>query len=101
MTSIATENSKRYRSLKLAAGLAISAFVVFGTFAGSASAQQRREENRHWDRGGDHGDRGNWGGGGYYAPPPVVYGAPYYAPPPVVYAPGVGVNLPGVSIGIQ
>jgi hypothetical protein len=27
-------------------------------------------------------------------------GAPYYAPP-VVYGPGIGIALPGVSIGIR
>jgi hypothetical protein len=35
----------------------------------------------------------------------VIYGSPYrygYGyPPPVVYGPGIGINLPGVSIGIH
>ena len=91
MTCISDSKSKRRLPAKLAAGLAISAFLVLGTFVASASAQVV------------------YGGPYYsappvYGPPPVVYAAPYsapyYAPPPVVYGPAVGVNLPGVSIGI-
>jgi hypothetical protein len=67
-----------------------------------------------WHHDHDDGHHGDWhrdnhwrGGGvwtgGYYAPPPVVYSTPYpaYPPPPVVYAPGVSLNLPGVSVGIR
>jgi hypothetical protein len=99
MTRIIDTNSRRHLSGKLAAGLAISAFLLLGTALASASAEDRHDDRR----GGDH--RGDWhdrGGGGYYAAPPVVYGAPsYYAPPPVVYGPAVGIYLPGVSVGIQ
>jgi hypothetical protein len=69
--------------------------LVLGTFAGSASAQERRGEHREYHH--------NWNGG-YYRAPPVVYGSPYgssyYYPPPVVYGPGIGIGLPGVNIGI-
>jgi hypothetical protein len=97
MTCSNGTNSKRALSTKLAAGLAISAFLVLGSFVASADAQPRRDEH-HDDRG-----RGGWAGhgGGYYVAPPVVYGAPYYyAPPPVVYGPAVGVYLPGVTVTV-
>lgn len=102
MACITGTNSRRHLSAKLTSGLAISAFLVLGTFIASANAEQRRDEHRGGDR---HGDWHGGGGGGYYPAPPVVYGAPYYAPyyatPPVVYGPAVGVYLPGVTIGIQ
>jgi hypothetical protein len=102
MTCIIDTKSKRRLSAKLAAGIAISALLVFGTFVASSSAAERRAEVQHG--GYHHGYRGHdYRGGGYYpAPPPVVYGSPYYAspygyaPPPVVYGPGIG-----VTIGIQ
>jgi len=88
-------------SKKSLVGLAIASVFMLGTFAVSASADGRRDDHRG---GGRHDDRGHggggWGGGGYAAPP-VVYGNPGYYPPPVVYGPAVGINLPGVSIGIQ
>jgi hypothetical protein len=102
MTCIIETPSKRSLSAKVAAGLAISAFLVLGMSAVPASAEEHRGD-RHGDHRGwdDHGHHG-WGwGGGYYRAPPVVYGSPYYAPPPVVYGPSVGVYLPGVSIGIR
>jgi len=92
MTCIIDTKSKRHLSAKLAAGLAISAFLVLGTFVASASAEERRGDDR---RGGDYrGDRGHgaWGGG-YYPAPPVVYGSPYYYPPPVVYGPGISIGI--------
>jgi len=103
MTRTTDTKSKRHLLAKLAAGLAISAFLVLGTFVPPASAenwaaQDQFEKNhqqgdRHHDRRG--GDRG------YYSAPPVVYGSPYggsyygspYAPPPVVYGPGININL--------
>jgi hypothetical protein len=98
--------SKRRLSAKLVGGVAISALFVLGTFAGSARADDD-------DRGEHHGYHHNWNGG-YYNAPPVVYGSPYpygygysgyygtpYYYPPVVYGPGIGINLPGVSIGIR
>ena len=95
MTWSIDTNSKRRLSARLAAGIAISAILALGTFAGSASA---REDYHH------HGYNG-----GYYRAPPVVYGSPYggayygspYYAPPVVYGPGIGINLPGVNIGIR
>jgi len=72
---------------------------ALGTFATSANA-----EEYHRDRDSDH----NWNGG-YYRAPPVVYGSryrssyygrPYYYPP-VVYGPGIGIILPGISIGVR
>jgi hypothetical protein len=109
MTCIIDTRSKRHLSAKLMAGLAISAFLVLGTFVASASAQHRgdqrggdRGEHRGWEYRGDRGHPG-WGGG-YYSRPPVVYGSPYYErpyyPPPVVYGPGIGIYVPGVSVGI-
>jgi hypothetical protein len=101
VTWIIATNSKRHplakMPAKLAAGIAISALLALGTFAAPASA----EDGHHR---GDH----NWNGG-YYRAPPVVYGSPYgngyygspYYAPPVVYGPGVGINLPGVNIGIR
>ncbi|HEV2334098.1 MAG TPA: hypothetical protein VGS13_01245 [Stellaceae bacterium] len=101
MTRIIDTTSKRRRSARLAAGIAISAILAVGTFAGTASARDR-----------DDGGRRGWGGGwsgGYYAAPPVVYGStygygyygsPYYAPP-VVYGPAVGISLPGINVGIR
>ena len=83
MTCIIDTKSKRHLSANLAAGLAISAFLVLGTFVAAASAAQH----------------GGGGGGFYYRAPPVVYGSPYYYPPPVIY-PGIGITLPGVSIGV-
>jgi hypothetical protein len=100
MTWIIDTKSKLRLSPKLVAGLVIFAMFALGTFAESASAQGRRGYYRgyqhHWN-------------GGYYVAPPVVYGSPYgpsyygspYYPPPVVYGPGVGIYLPGISIGIH
>ena len=103
MTCTIDTESKRRLSAKLAAGVAVSAFLVLGAFVASASAQPHRDDHR---RGGDRGWNQNggghgWGGGGYYAAPPVVYGGPAYYPPPVVYGPGISIVVPGVVIGIQ
>ena len=85
-----TRVNRKSSLVKLGAALAVSAFLVGGSFVGSAQAD--------WHHGG------GWHGG-YYGGPPVVYGGGYYAPgyypPPVVYGPSVGVTLPGVSIGIN
>ncbi len=98
MTRIINIKSQRRLSAKLvAAGLAISAILAIGTFSVPANADWR----------GDHRDR-NWTGG-YYRAPPVFYGSPYgssyygspYGAPPVVYGPGIGINLPGINIGIR
>jgi len=92
--------SKRLLSVTLVGSAALSALLILGAFATPASAD--------WDRGRDHDYRHSWNGG-YYHSPPVVYGSPYgngyygspYYAPPVVYGPGIGINLPGVSIGIR
>jgi hypothetical protein len=98
MARIVEFGLKRHLSGKAAASLALSACLVLGAFVASAGAQPRRDDHRGGDRHFDHrDDRGR----GYYAPPPVVYGGPAYYPPPVVYGPTIGINLPGVSIGIQ
>jgi hypothetical protein len=96
--------SKRLLSATVATSLAFSALLVLGTIAAPAYADEHHDR-RGYDRRGD-GDyyRGSYGDryrGGYYNAPPVVYGSPYYAPPPVVYGPGIGIQLPGVAIGIR
>jgi hypothetical protein len=80
------------RSLLRTAGIAAAASIALTLGAGSASAHWGRPD---WHHGGWHH---GWSGG-YYPAPPVVYGDPYaygYYPPP-----GVGINLPGVHIGIR
>jgi hypothetical protein len=106
MTCIIDTKSKRHLRAKLAAALAISTFLVLGTFVASASAENRGHPSGH--SGGHERGRGNGGGGGYYSAPPVVYGSQYdgsyygspYYPPPVVYGPGIGIGLPGVNINL-
>ena len=96
MTQVNDTTSKRHLSAKLMGGIAISALLALGAFVTPASAD--------WDHGYHH----NWNGG-YYRAPPVVYGSPYgygyygspYYAPPVVYGPGIGIYLPGISIGIR
>ena len=106
MTCIIDTKSKRHLSAKLAARLAISAFLVLGTFVASASAAEHGGGGHGGGghgggghggggHGGGHGGGGHRGGGGgggyYYRAPPVVYGSPYYYPPPVIY-PGIGIT---------
>lgn len=98
MNWITNITSKRRLSPKLAAVAVVSAVLSLGSFALPASAD--------WD--GHHRGHHNWNGG-YYRAPPVVYGSPYgssyygssYYAPPVVYGPGIGIGLPGLSIGIR
>jgi hypothetical protein len=109
MTYSINTKSKRHLPAVLAAGLAISAFVVLGAVGTSASAEEHHGGGGH---GGGHaayhggGHRGGYGGGnggwdgGYYAAPPLVYGGPSYYPP-VVYGPGIGIALPGIGININ
>jgi hypothetical protein len=102
MTYVIDTKSKRHLSARLATGIAVCALLALGTFATSASAADHR---------GGHGGGGHRGGGGggyrggynggYYAAPPVVYGPDYGYAPPVVYGPVIGINLPGVSIGVR
>lgn len=94
MTRIVEKSFRPRLATKLVAGLAVAAFLTAGSFVGAAQAG--------WHRGWHHH---GWVGG-YYGAPPVVYGGGYYGPgyyypPPVVYGPGIGVNLPGISIGIN
>jgi hypothetical protein len=80
------------RVARLVAGIAVSAVVAFAMTAGSAQAYWDHPEHDY------HGWHHGWSGG-YWAAPPVVYGDPYsygYYPPP-----GVGIHLPGVSIGVR
>lgn len=80
------------RAARLAAGIAVCAVAALGMTAGTAQARWDHPEH-NW-----YGYHHGWSGG-YYGAPPVVYGDPYgygYYPPP-----GVGINLPGVSIGIR
>jgi len=104
MTGVIDTRSKRALSARRAIGLAVSAFLLLGAFAGAASAKDHRDGDRRGEhRGDDHrGARGYYGySGGYYSAPPVVYGSPYGYPPPVVYGPSIGINLPGISVGIR
>ncbi len=101
MIAIPDTGSKRRRPAKLAAGLALSAFLTLGTLVASAGAQPHGDYHHGPDhRFDNHDDRG-YDHRGYYPAPPVVYGAPVYNPPPVVYGPSVGIYLPDVSIGIR
>jgi hypothetical protein len=80
------------RGMRLAAGIAVTASLALGASAGTASAHWDHPDARY------HGWHHGWSGG-YWGAPPVVYGSPYsygYYPPP-----GVGINLPGVAIGIR
>jgi len=99
MTCIDT-TSKRRLSAKLAAGLAISVFLVLGAGIGTAGAEDR-DHRSGWGRQDNHRENGHWTGG-YYRAPPVVYGGAYYAPPPAVYyGSGIGVTLPGINVNIR
>ena len=101
MTRTLDSKSTRRQAARLAAGLGLSALFILGTFVVPANAQPHRDDQHRDDRRVVHHDDRDFHGGGYYAPPPVVYGGPVYAPPPVVYGPGVSIDLPGVTIGIQ
>ena len=85
------------RAARLVASVAVAGIVAIGMTAGTAQARWDEHRDEHRD-----GHRG-WSGG-YWGAPPVVYGSPYsygYYPPPTVYGPGIGINLPGVSIGVR
>jgi hypothetical protein len=84
---------KSFASVKLIrAGFGLTAVLALAIIALPALADEHR---------GHGGDRHGHGGGGFYVAPPIVYDSPYYYPPPVVYGPGIGIALPGVSIGIH
>jgi hypothetical protein len=81
------------RMARLMAGVAVAAVVAFGMTAGTAQAYWDHPDHDYY-----HGYHRGWSGG-YWGAPPVVYGDPYsygYYPPP-----GVGISVPGVTIGIR
>jgi hypothetical protein len=93
--------SNRLLSAKFLTGLALATFLAVGAVPTPSVAQDDHHDHDR-DRDRDHDrDRHDDRRGGYYAAPPVVYGTPYYPPPPVIYGPGIGINLPGVAIGIR
>ena len=83
--------------------------------AAYAMPAQARWDNNHYRRDDHHGDHQDNRREfyrdpprrEYYAPPPVVYNQGYYGPgygyypPPVVYGPGIGISLPGITIGVH
>ena len=107
MTRTIDTKATRRLPARLAGGLAVSAFLLLGTFVASASAGNNNDH--HWNNNNYNYNRGYGWSGNYYVAPPVIYGTPYYAPqyapsyypPPVVYGPSIGIGLPGVNIGIQ
>ena len=97
MSSVIDVKSECRRKARLAAGFAISAFLVLATFAASANAADHRGPDRYRRDYRDDRGRPGWRRG-YYPPPPVVYGSPYYGspyyhPPPVFYGPGIGIMI--------
>ena len=109
MTRTIRTPSKRHLPAKLAACLALSAFLMLGTFDVPASAEQqngqdnnsmrdRNRSNRILRQSQERSERDQryYGGDdrGYYygSPSGPYYGTPY-APPPVDFAPGININL--------
>ncbi|CAK0758465.1 putative Sulfur globule protein [Azospirillaceae bacterium] len=109
MTCINDNQSNPPLLVKLAAGLALSAFLVLGPLVSTANAQGGGDDHNRWvERGNNYGwdHRGErrhneWERRHYHPTPPVVYGSPYYYPPPVIYDPGYGMNLPNLSIRVR
>jgi hypothetical protein len=107
LTCIIDAGPKRHLSKRLAGGFVLAALLTLGTYVAPAGAQPRHDDHHDDHHGGDRrvvrhdDDRHDYHGGGYYPAPPVVYGGPVYAAPPLVYGPTIGINLPGLSIGIQ
>ena len=115
MTCIETK-SKRHLSAKLAAGLAISAFLLLGTFVAPARAENDNGRgdwraqtyvqpsygygyNQQYYRQPSYGYGYNQQ---YYRQPAYGYGQQYYQQPGYGYGqPSVGVYLPGIGIRIQ
>jgi hypothetical protein len=77
--------SKRRSTAGLTVGAILIAALAFGTFTGSAGAEERGWEHRDYHH--------RYWNGGYYRAPPVIYEQPYYYAPPPVYGPGVGLNF--------
>jgi hypothetical protein len=93
---------------RIAAALAVATLAGVASLATPAAAQPRYHGNEQWNRGhGENREYHNHPGwdNGYYARPPVAYGSPYrygyVAPPPVIYNPGIGIYLPGITLGIH
>ena len=85
MTRIIDISSKRHLSAKLAAGIAISAMLTLGTFAGSAAASEYYSGDRYYS---------DYYGNGYYND---YYRSPYrYSD-----GPGVDIRLPFVGIDLR
>lgn len=90
-------------------GVAIAALLAVSSLAVTSPAIARDWHHGGYHHAYHHGWHHGYGytggyvgpyGGSYYAP--GYYDPGYYNPPPVVYGPGVGVgvNLPGISIGV-
>ena len=96
----------RRSTAMLAAGLLISAGLSFGAFVAQARADEFPNGVRLVQPYDSQG-RPDKGGIIYFvAPPPLAYATPYTGtpsayPPPRFYGPGIGLSLPGVSIGVQ
>jgi len=106
-----TTNGSPRAPRRLMSALAIATVIALGSLASQAQAQPRPDEHHDGYRGppprayhrDDRRDYDHGWSDGYYRAPPVVYGAPryYQAPPPVIYNPGIGIYLPGVTLGIH
>ena len=103
--------SKRHPSTRLAAGLAVSAFLLLGAFVAPASADNNNGGGRStYDQ---YDGRSSYGYGQqqYYRQPSNGYGQQqYYRQPSYGYGDqqynnqsnsGVGIYLPGIGIRIQ
>jgi hypothetical protein len=105
MTHVIEVKSKRHLSATFAVGLTISALLSLGTLVASASADEFQTDIHSWDRNDELGNS-RWGGLYYVAPHPMAHSAPFTGtaseyPLPVFYGPGIGIGLPGFTIGIQ
>jgi hypothetical protein len=99
------EPERRRSAAMLAAGAFVSALLSFGALAAPAHADEFPNGVRLWQ---PYDNRGPDKGGVIYfvAPPPLAYATPYTGtpssyPPPRFYGPGLGLSLPGISIGVQ
>ena len=96
---------RRRSAAMLAAGVFVSAFLSLGPFVPETNADEFPNGVRLWQ---PYDNRGPDKGGVLYfvAPPPLAYTTPYTGtassyPPPRFYGPGIGLSLPGISIGVQ
>jgi hypothetical protein len=91
MTCIETK-PKRHLSAKLVAALAVSAFLLLGTFAAPASAENNR---------GGSGDRATVVYADYYGQPSYGYGQQYYRQPSYGYGQQQYYRQPSYGYGQQ